>query len=140
MVILDTNVISEALRPQCNPAVSTWLDAQLAETLYITSINAAELWACIALMPGGSRKAALESSLEALLARLFASRRLDFDHLAAREYAQLIQLTAAAGRTLPLADGLIAAIARKHGFAVATRDTALFQAADLIVINPWDFS
>ena len=138
MIILDTNVISESLRPQCNEAVTEWLDAQLAESLYITAINAAELWAGIAIMPDGARKSALESSLGDLLDRLFGARRLDFDHRAARSYAEITRKTVATGAPLPLADGLIAAIAHAQGFAVATRDVAPFHAAGIEVMNPWE--
>ena len=139
MIILDTNVISESLRPRCSDAVTAWLDAQAAESLYLTAINAAELWAGVAVMPEGARKAALEASLEDLLTRLFGVRRLDFDHDAARSYAELTRRTTAAGTPLPLADGLIAAIALAHGFAVATRDIAPFQAAGVAVIDPWEY-
>ncbi len=139
MIILDTNVISESLRPRCNDAVTAWLDAQVAQTLYLTAINAAELWAGIAVMPDGARKSALESSLDSLLARLFGARRLDFDHRAARAYAELTRRTTAAGTPVPLADGLIAAIAHAHGYAVATRDAAPFRAAGIEVLNPWEY-
>ena len=139
MIILDTNVISESLRLRCSDAVTAWLDAQAAESLYLTAINAAELWAGIAVMPEGARKAALETSLDDLLARLFGARRLDFDHRAARAYAELTRRTTAAGTPLPLADGLIAAIALAHGFAVATRDIAPFRAAEVDVIDPWEY-
>lgn len=139
MIILDTNVISESLRPRCSDAVTAWLDAQAAESLYLTAINAAELWAGIAVMPEGTRKAALETSLDDLLVRLFNTRRLDFDHRAARAYADLTRRTTTAGTPLPLADGLIAAIALAHGFAVATRDTAPFQAAGVDVMDPWTY-
>lgn len=140
MIVLDTNVISESLRPRCSEAVTAWLDAQAAESLYVTAINAAELWAGIAVMPDGARKAMLESSLDDLLDRLFGTRVLVFDHRAARSYAQLMRKTAAAGTPLPLADGLIASIALAHGFAVATRDVAPFRAAGLQVMNPWEFT
>lgn len=140
MIVLDTNVISESLRPRCSEAVTAWLDAQAAESLYLTAINAAELWAGIAVMPDGARKAMLESSLDDLLDRLFGTRVLVFDHRAARSYAQLMRKTAAAGTPLPLADGLIASIALAHGFAVATRDVAPFRAAGLQVMNPWEFT
>ena len=139
MIILDTNVISESLRPRCSDAVTAWLDAQAAESLYLTAINAAELWAGIAVMPEGARKTALETSLDDLLARLFGARRLDFDHRAARIYAELTRRTTATGTPLPLADGLIAAIAFAHGFVVATRDTVPFQVAGVAVINPWEY-
>lgn len=139
MIILDTNVVSEPLRPRCSEAVVAWLDAQPAGALYITSINCAELWAGVALLPEGTRKSTLESSLDDLLDRLFAERRLVFDDHAAKTYAGLIRATNAAGTPLPLAAGLIAAIARLHGFAVATRDAAPFRAAGVEVVDPWEF-
>jgi predicted nucleic acid-binding protein len=138
MIILDTNVISESLRPRCSDAVTAWLDAQAAETLYITAVNAAELWAGVAVLPDGARKRALEASLHDLLERLFGERLLPFDGPAAEAYAELTRRTATAGTPLPLADGLIAAIALAHGFAVASRDTAPFVAAGIKVFNPWD--
>jgi predicted nucleic acid-binding protein len=140
MIILDTNVISEPLRPRCREAVTRWLDAQAAETLYITAINAAELWAGVALMPDGARKSTLESSLADLLDRLFGPRLLDFDRRAARAYAEITRKTTAAGVPIPLADGLIAAIAQANGFIVATRDTTPFRATGIEVIDPWEES
>jgi toxin FitB len=139
VIILDTNVISESLRPHCSKAVTAWLDAQVVESLYITAINSAELWAGIAVMPDGARKSALESTLDDLLDRLFGTRQLDFNHQAARAYAALTRKTVAVGKPLPLADGLIAAIADARGFAVATRDVEPFRAAGIDVINPWEF-
>ncbi len=140
MIILDTTVISEPLRLRASAAVVAWLDAQPAEALYITSINAAELWAGVALMPKGNRKRTLEQSLEDLLQHLFGERRLVFDDRAARAYADIVADIAATGKGLPLADGLIAAIARAHGFAVATRDAAPFRAAGVAVIDPWSYA
>lgn len=140
MIILDTNVISESLRPRCSAAVTAWLDAQVAESLYITAINTAELWAGIAVMPDGARKSALEASLDGLLDRLFGTRQLDFDRHAAKAYAELCRRMAISGTPLPLADGLIAAMALAQGFAVATRDVAPFRAAGIEVINPWEFA
>ena len=137
MIILDTNVVSEPLRPRASGAVIDWLDSQPAEALFVTSINVAELWAGVALLPRGTRRRTLEASLEELLQRLFANRRLSFDDRAARAYAYIVEQTAADGHRVPLADGLIAAIARAHGFAVATRDGGPFKAAGVEVIDPW---
>ncbi len=140
MIILDTNVVSEPLRARPSPAVIAWLDAQPADALYMTSINAAELWSGVAMMPRGLRKRTLEQSLEGLLLQLFGERRLAFDDRAARAYADIASDTAVSGKAVPLADGLIAAVARAHGFAVATRDTAPFRAAGVDVIDPWSFA
>jgi predicted nucleic acid-binding protein len=136
MIVLDTNVVSEAMKPQPDPAVLAWLDAQAAETLYLTSVTLAELWFGIGALPAGRRSDALSRTLEGLLP-LFEGRILPFDALAARHYAQLAVAARSAGRGLPTPDGYIAAIASAQGFAVATRDTAPFEAAGRVVINPW---
>jgi predicted nucleic acid-binding protein len=139
MIVLDTNVISESLRPQCAAAVTAWLDAQHADSLFVTTINMAELWAGVAMLAKGARRTRLESSLDQLLARLFEDRCLDFDRPAARAYATITRKTVPSGKSLPLADGLIGAIAISRGFAVATRDVAPFVAAGVAVMNPWEY-
>ncbi len=138
MIVLDTNVISEPLKPNANPAVQAWLDRQAAETLYLTSTSLSELLVGVALLPDGKRKAGLDVALSELLTNLFASRILAFDQRAAMAYAPLVGRARAAGRDISVADGQIAAIASVHGFTVATRDTAPFVAAGVPVINPWE--
>lgn len=137
MIVLDTNVVSEAMKPQPHPAVQTWLDAQAAETLYLSSVTLAELLFGIGALPAGRRKDALAQVLEGLL-ELFEDRVLAFDTDAARHYAGLAVSARAAGKGLPTPDGYIAAIAAARGFTVATRDVAPFQAAGLAVIDPWE--
>lgn len=138
MIILDTNVISEPLKPNANPAVQAWLDRQAAETLYMTATSLSELLVGVAILPDSKRKAGLDAALSELLTNLFASRILAFDQQAAIAYALLISRARAAGRHISVADGQIAAIASAHGFAVATRDTAPFVAAGVSVIDPWE--
>ena len=138
MIILDTNVISEALKPQPHPAVRTWLDNQPAETLYLTTVTLAELWFGIGVMPAGRRRAALTKAVEGL-SPLFDGRILVFDTNAARCYADRAVRARAAGQGLPTPDGYIAAIAAAQGYAVATRDTAPFRAAGVEFVNPWEF-
>ncbi len=137
MIVLDTNVVSEAMKPSAHPAVSAWLNAQVAETLYLSSVTLAELLYGIGALPEGRRKNALASTLDGLL-ELFGSRVLPFDAEAARCYAQLATRARAAGKGFPTPDGYIAATAVAHGFAVASRDTSPFVAAGVSVINPWD--
>lgn len=136
MIVLDTNVVSEAMKPSPNPTVLAWLNAQVAETLYLSSVTLAELLYGIGTLPEGRRKDALAGMLDGLL-ELFASRVLPFDADAARCYAQLATQARAAGKGFPTPDGYIAAIAVSHGFTVATRDTSPFEAAGVPVINPW---
>jgi len=136
MILLDTNVVSEAMKPEPNPAVRDWLDAQAAETLFLSSITLAELMFGIGALPAGRRRDGLTRILEQLL-DLFAGRILAFDTEAAMRYADLAVRARAAGKGFPTPDGYIAAIAAAQGFAVASRDTSAFTAAGLIVMDPW---
>lgn len=136
MILLDTNVVSEAMKPEPHPSVRDWLDAQAAETLFLSSVTIAELLFGIGALPTGKRKDNLAAALEAVL-ELFEPRILPFDTSAARRYADLAVKARVAGKGFPTPDGYIAAIAAAHGFAVASRDTTAFYAAGLTVINPW---
>lgn len=136
MILLDTNVVSEALTREPHPGVSAWLDAQAAETLFLSSITVAELLFGVGALPAGKRKERLATAVEEVLA-LFEGRILPFDTAAARRYADLAVSARAAGKGFPTPDGYIAAIAAHRGFLVATRDTAAFKAAGLTVIDPW---
>ena len=136
MIVLDTNVVSEAMKPEPDPAVRDWLDEQAAETLYISSVTVAELLFGIGALPDGRRKQKLAATLDAMLP-LFEGRILAFDSSAARHYADLAVAARKAGRGFPTPDGYIAAIATAHGFAVATRDASAFDAAGVPVIDPW---
>lgn len=137
MILLDTNVISEAMKPVPDDAVRAWLDEQAAETLYLSSVTIAELLYGIGALPGGKRKDQLTEALDGVM-ELFADRVLPFDIAAARRYADLAVKARAAGRGFPTPDGYIAAIAAARGFAVATRDTTAFDAVGVAVINPWN--
>lgn len=136
MILLDTNVISEAMKPAPDPAVRSWLDEQAAETLYLSSVTIAELMFGIGALPKGNRKDRLTAALDGVLT-IFADRILPFDTKAARRYGDLAVKARAAGRAFPTPDGYIAAIAAAHDFAVASRDSSAFKAAGLPVIDPW---
>ena len=138
MIILDTNVVSEPMRRNANPAVQTWLDQQAAETLYLTSASLSELLVGIEILPNSKRKKGLAAALSELLVMLFGGRILAFDQRAAMAYAPLIARGRSRGQIISVADGQIAAIASVHGFGVATRDTAPFVGAGIPVINPWE--
>ena len=138
MIILDTNVVSEPMKPNGDPAVLDWLDQQVAATLYVTSTSLAELLLGIEVLPNGRRKKALTSGLSELMSSLFGPRVLPFDEQASLRFAPLVGRARAAGRVVSVADGQIAAIAAAHKFVVATRDTGPFVAAGVSVINPWD--
>jgi predicted nucleic acid-binding protein len=137
MILLDTNVVSEAMKPEPNLAVRSWLNEQAAETLYLSSVTFAELLFGIGALPDGRRKKALAETLDGVL-ELFGDRVLPFDVEAARHYAGLAVKARAAGRGFPTPDGYIAAIAASKGFIIATRDISPFEAAGLAVVNPWN--
>ena len=136
MILLDTNVVSEAMKPAPDEAVRAWLDEQAAETLFLSSVTIAELMFGIGALPDGKRKERLTEALDGVM-ELFADRVLPFDVDAARRYADLAVKARAAGKGFPTPDGYIAAIAAAEGFAVATRDNSAFEAANVTVIDPW---
>lgn len=138
MILLDTNVVSEAMKPEPHPNVRAWLNVQPYETLYLSSVTLAEMLFGIGTLPNGKRKEMLNQALNGLM-ELFDGRILSFDVTAARQYADLAVMARAAGRGFPVPDGYIAAIAVSQGFKVASRDTAPFEAAKVGVINPWEW-
>jgi predicted nucleic acid-binding protein len=137
MILLDTNVVSEPLRPTPESRVIEWIDEQPLETLFLSAVTVAELRAGVALLPSGKRRASLQENLERRVLPLFAGRVLPLDVTCTPAYAALMAKARREGRTLPTADGYIAAIAATNGFVVATRDAAPFEAAGISVINPW---
>jgi predicted nucleic acid-binding protein len=136
MILLDTNVVSEAMKPEPHRCVRDWLDAQAAETLFLSSVTIAELMFGIGALPKGKRKDNLAAAMYGVM-ELFEARILPFDTEAARRYADLAVKARTAGKGFPTPDGYIAAIAAAHGFAVASRDTSAFRTAGLTVIDPW---
>ncbi len=110
MIVLDTNVVSEAMKAEPHPAVRAWRDEQAAETLCLSSVTLAELLFGIGALPAGRRKDALTQTLDGLL-ELFGDRMLAFDTGAARHYAELAVTARAVGKGFPTPNGYIAAIA-----------------------------
>ena len=137
MIVLDTNVVSEPMKAHGDPAVTAWLDRQVADILHLTATSLSELLVGIEILPAGRRRKSLGLALDDLLNRLFGPRILAFDQKAAKTYATLITRVRTAGRTISVGDGQIAAVAATHGWPVATRDTIPFTAAGVPVINPW---
>ena len=137
MILLDTNVVSEPLKASCDVGVLTWIDAQIVETLYLSTVSLAELRFGIEALPTGKRKDMLRASFVQRILPLFVGRILPFDMAASEAYAMLRARARGDGKAISPADGYIAATAMAHGLIVATRDTGPFEAAGLTVINPW---
>lgn len=138
MIILDTNVVSEPMRPEPNARVLAWLAAQEATTLYLTAITEAELRTGVALMPEGRRREATQIALEAVFVEDFAGRVLPFESgAAARAYAAIQAERRVRGRPIGMADAMIAAVARSCGAQLATRNVGDFEATGVEVVDPW---
>ena len=137
MIILDTNVVSEPLKPRPEPAVIDWLDRQTPQTLHITSITLAELLAGIEALPPGRRRVELHHAFVQQVMPLWNGRILPFDTSAAERFAKINTQAQAAGNPISFADAAIAAIASANGFTLATRNVRDFKGTGVDVINPW---
>jgi predicted nucleic acid-binding protein len=137
MIILDTNVISEAFKPAPHPAVMKWLDAQEPETLFITTISLAEMLAGIYKMPAGRRRAELSNIVENKTTSAFQNRILAFDTQAAAAFSAVNARSCAVGNPISFADCAIAAIASARGFILATRNVRDFKGTGIEIFNPW---
>ena len=137
MIVLDTNVVSELMRPSLNPAVESWIANRPAASLFFSAVGEAELRFGLAIMPAGRRRDALASEIEAMLRDDFADRILPFDSGAACAYADIAASRRAIGRPAAEADCQIAAITRSRGMSLATRNVRDFQDMGVNVIDPW---
>jgi predicted nucleic acid-binding protein len=137
MILLDTNVVSEPIRRHPDSRVVDWLDAQVIETLYFSTISLAELLLGVENLPVGRRRTALAAALEEQIAYLFGDRIIPFNIPAAEAYATVVARARSQGQSISIADGQIAGVAAANKFRVASRDEQPFRAAGLAVINPW---
>lgn len=137
MIILDTNVLSEAFKPSPSKAVLRWLAAQEPLDVFITAITEAELLYGIEVLPGGKRRNVLHAAIEKVFAEEFLGRILPFDEDAAHAFSKIAAGREAVGRPISQSDAMIAAIARSRRMAVATRNTGDFEHCGLRVVNPW---
>ena len=137
MHVVDTNVISELMRPVPNGSVAQWIHAQPIEELAITAVTVAEILYGLDLMADGRRKADLRTRFTAVLERAVPDRVLPFDEAAAAAYARIRGDRDRGGRPISVNDAMIAAIARIHGAAVVTRNVTDFAHSAIGVLNPW---
>ena len=128
MILLDTNVVSEPLKPVPDPRVLAWIGAQSILTLCLSIVTVAELRFGVAAMPAGQRRDRFHRRLEQEILPLFEDRLLVFDLAASEAYAKLMVAARNPGLAIGKADGYIAAIAYARGLMVATRDTSPFEA------------
>jgi toxin FitB len=138
VIVLDTNVLSETLRPAPTDSVGRWMKAQPSTSLFTTTICEAEIFYGLALMPRGRRRARLEEVVGAILEEDFAERILPFDSAAARAFAQIAARRRELGRPISAFDAQIAAIAYSRGATLATRNVGDFAHCGIKVISPWE--
>ena len=137
-VLLDTNVLSELMRPRPAPVVINWFAARSEALFHVSAITQAEVLLGIALLPAGRRREALAEAADAMFAQEFAGRSLAFDAAAAARYGEIVAAARAVGRTMSTEDAQIAAIALSHGYPLATRNTRDFAHVEgLALHDPW---
>lgn len=140
MFILDTNVVSELFRPVPEPAVESWLISADPVKLYVTSISKAESLLGVSTMLDGKRKQRLGEALRVFYEDRLQTPILAFGDREAEYFADLVLHRVRMGRPIGEFDAQIAAIARRHGFAVVTRNVTDFEHCGIEIINPWEDS
>jgi len=139
VIVLDTNVLSELIRPETDARVAAWVAAQRRAELCTTAISEAELAYGLALLPKGRRRDALAQAVARLLGEGLGGRVLPFDRAAAAVYGEFAARRRAAGRPAATADAQIAAVARARGASLlATRDAGGFEGCQVRLVDPWD--
>jgi toxin FitB len=136
MILLDTNVLSEGLRPSPDANAQDWLNAQDPRDLYLCVPVLAELHYGIERLPPGARRLRIERTIDGMV-QTFGGNILPLYEAAAREYGRLFALRERAGRVMGTMDGLIAAIASVHNATIATRDERGFNELGIDIVNPF---
>jgi toxin FitB len=137
LIILDTNVISEAIKREPSPVVRAWLAGIDRAQFCTTAITAAELKAGAAALDPGRRRDALISAIDQVLADDLGGRILPLDERCTPHFAEITARRRRLGVGWEPMDMLIASIALRNGFPVATRDVSGFEETGVDIINPW---
>ncbi|MGZ8217097.1 PIN domain-containing protein [Methylomagnum sp.] len=138
MILLDTNIVSEVMKPIPSPVVLAWLNQQPLSTLFVSAVTIGEIEYGLRILPIGKRRSTLQERFERFLQGGFTRRILGFDEAAARSYGELMSHRKALGRPMSIPDGQIAGIARSNGCTLATRNIADFEACGIHLINPFE--
>jgi len=138
VILIDTNVLSELMRPMPDSHVVQWLDAQPAWDVWISAVTVSEIRLGISLLPDGKRKTLLQDTAEQMFLEDFPDRCLPFDCEAAVEYALIVAKRSRQGRPITIEDAQIAAIARTADLVLATRNIKdISDISGLKLVNPW---
>lgn len=139
MIVLDTNVVSEVMKPQPDTVVRDWLDAQPDEKLWLTSVTVFEITCGIELLPNGKRKTGLADAFNELLVNDFDGRVLAFDDQHARRAGEIFARLRSQGQNPEYRDIQIAGVVAAFDAVLATRNTKHFSGTGVTQINPWEF-
>lgn len=137
MILLDTNVISELMRPESEPRVVAWVDRLSRNNVGITAITVAEILYGISALPDGARKKNLFKAAASVFDGYLADHVYPFDRCSAVEYAQLVMKREQSGNPISMPDAQIAAICLARRAGLATRNTKDFANTDITLHNPW---
>jgi toxin FitB len=136
VIVLDTNVVSELMRPEPAPQVATWVRSRDRRELFTSSITLAEIRYGIGRLPDGRRKQVLLDAADDVF-RAFSDQILPVDAMAAEHYATIASARERSGKQISGFDVLIAAICRARGAALATRNVPDFDGTGIDLIDPW---
>lgn len=138
MLVLDTNLVSELMRPEPDPRVLGWVAAQPLREMAIAAVTLMEIRFGIAVLPYGRRRSELDRRFRRFLVQGFPDRILPFDAAAAEACADIRAARKSMGRPIGIEDGMIAALAKVQGAAVATRDVGGFDGCGIALVSPWE--
>lgn len=137
MLMLDTNMLSEIMRPKPDREIANWIVRQPSDELFTAAVCQAEILSGLAILPNGRRRADLQEAARAMFANDFDGRILPFDSEAASAYAEVFAARRKIGRPSGTIDLMLAAIARVRGGSVVTRNVADFEGVGVAIVNPW---
>ncbi len=138
MIILDTNVVSELMRPAPEARVLRWFSSQAAEDLHVTSVTMAEILYGVELISAARRRDVVRAGVEKMFEAAFVDHVLTFEDRAARVYSQIASSRRRQGKPMSQGDAQIAAISRVHGATLATRNPYVFEGCGVRLVNPWE--
>jgi len=138
MILLDTNVVSESMKPVPAPTVMGWLRGRPMHQLKISAVTVAEIRYGLARLPQGRRRLEIEERFRVFVMRGFSNRVLPFDQAIADVYGELVAYRESLGKPIGAFDAIIAATARVAKAYLATRDVGGFEDCGLELINPWE--
>lgn len=137
MIVLDTNILSELMRPSPEAKVLTWLEQQAGDALFTTAICRGEMLYGAHRLPAGRRRDDMFQAIEEIFSTDMAGRVLPYDEAAADAHAELAAKRCAVGRPGSQSDMMIAGIVRAHGAALATRNVRDFEDCGIVLVDPW---